>query len=144
MKLFKMFMKKLSISVLTFSRWDWMIFEMSVMMMALFLASVIPFLITGVPVWVYFVIFILPYTYLLRNFFSKAKRLNTSNVVSQFSTVASKFETFDWTTYKLCIVGFTLMLVTWAPILAELPWFIYIIVVLILMIYFFAKVFSEK
>lgn len=143
-KLFKDFMKKVSKSVSKYSRWDWMAFEMAVMMMALLLAKIIPFLMTGVPVWVYFVIFVLPYTYLLREFFSKENKVNTKNIVKKFSHVASKFEVFDWTAYKLCILGFSLLLASWAPVLLELHWAIYAGVVLALTVYFYAHVFSEK
>jgi hypothetical protein len=144
MKLVKIFMTKLSRSVSKFSRWDWMVFEIALMMFSLLLAKAIPSLITGVPVWVYFVLFILPYTYLLRDFFSKANKISTENIVKKFSHLASNFEVFDWAAYKVCIFGFSLMFASWVPVLLELHWVIYIVVVLVLSLYFFAHIFSEK
>lgn len=143
-KILKDFMKKLSKSVSKYSRWDWMIFEMDVMFASLLLAKVIPFLLVWIPVWVYFIVFILPYTYLLRKFFTQEKKIIKSNIVKKFSDLVSKFKIFEWSIYKFCIFGFTLMLASWAPVLLELNWLIYAIVVVALTGYFYAHLFSEK
>jgi len=71
----KNYIQKVSKAVLKFSWLDWSSFEMSVMLFTLFLAVLIPFLTTKVPLWVYFVVFIVPYTYLLWKFFSNVGKL---------------------------------------------------------------------
>lgn len=140
----KNYMQKVSKAVLKFSWLDWSSFEMSVMLFTLFLAVLIPFLTTKVPLWVYFVVFIVPYTYLLWKFFSNVGKLTQKWMIKKLNQTLSKFKIFEWFLYKLCIFWFTLMLVIWAPVLLKLHWIVYLIFYVALSVYLVAHVLHEK
>lgn len=143
MKRLKNYYTKVNKAASKFTRWEWMSFELSVMAFTLMLISLLPALLI-VPVWAYFIIFIVIYTYFLRRVFPKIENLKIKGFVPRFSTIAHEFKYFDWATYKISVMAFTLMLASFIPALAELHWSIYLVVFVALIIYLFAHIFNKK